>query len=384
MPDPSLRSESPYSNGIRKNSAGAGSRRLRILVYRIGQLGDTLVALPAFHAIRKLHPAAEITLLSDQAVGPKGIGAPQLLSNTGLVDHFVTYLVPRSGSFLLLRRFFDSLGLWWKLRKNKYDLAFYLAPSHRPPTSVRRDSLIFRSLGISRLFGFGITSSNPLPTNISEADFLLERLRADGVSVPALGQGDMSLRVLDEELAGYREWATTNKFPHDRIWVAIGAGSKMPSKQWPVERYAAVAKELFRRYRIVPIVVGSSDERGLGDHIIREVGSGLNACGDLNIKESLVALGKCLFYLGNDTGTMHLAACAKRPCIAVFSYRARKDSWFPYGVPHRVLRHDVHCKGCELVVCVEHANRCLTEISSDQVLAACDDLIQSLALIPKR
>src|SRR5271166_1912168 len=53
----------------------------RICIYRIGFIGDTVVALPAMHAIRTAYPRAHLTLLTSPTDG-KFPGANELLSNS--------------------------------------------------------------------------------------------------------------------------------------------------------------------------------------------------------------------------------------------------------------------------------------------------------------
>ena len=90
------------------------------------------------------------------------------------------------------------------------------------------------------------------------------------------------------------------------------------------------------------------------------------------MRAAAVALRGCALYLGNDTGTMHLAASAGAPCVAVFSARDWPGAWYPYGVPQRIFRTAPECEGCYLEVCVDRGNACLIAISVEEVLAGCE------------
>ena len=74
----------------------------RILVFRIGQLGDTIVALPAMWLVRKHFPNAHITLLCDRHPGRSYVMASDLLRGSGIFDDYLSY--PASGSGDLLQR----------------------------------------------------------------------------------------------------------------------------------------------------------------------------------------------------------------------------------------------------------------------------------------
>ena len=87
-------------------------------------------------------------------------------------------------------------------------------------------------------------------------------------------------------------------------------------------------------------------------------GSGYNAAGALGIRSSLAAMKHCELFIGNDTGTMHMAAAVGLPCVAIFSSRERPGLWYPPGEGHRVFRSAIECEGCGLVECLELGNEC--------------------------
>ena len=100
-------------------------------------------------------------------------------------------------------------------------------------------------------------------------------------------------------------------------------------------------------------------------------GRGFNAAGGLGLRGAAAALQRCKMYLGNDTGTMHLAAAAGVPCVTIFSSREWPGMWFPYGVPQKNFRSQIECEGCGLEVCVEKQNECLNRTTVPEVSAAC-------------
>jgi ADP-heptose:LPS heptosyltransferase len=92
------------------------------------------------------------------------------------------------------------------------------------------------------------------------------------------------------------------------------------------------------------------------------------------VRESAALMESARFYLGNDTGVMHLAAAVGLCCVAVFSARNWPGIWEPYGKGHRMLRFDVPCSGCHLTVCDKDLH-CLREITVEQVYQACVEVI---------
>src|SRR2546426_5893198 len=65
----------------------------RMLVFRMGQLGDMMVSLPAMWAIRRQWPDASLTLLCDVHPGRNYVLGSELFRGAGLFDNFEHYEV---------------------------------------------------------------------------------------------------------------------------------------------------------------------------------------------------------------------------------------------------------------------------------------------------
>ncbi|HSP44835.1 MAG TPA: asparagine synthase (glutamine-hydrolyzing) [Chthoniobacterales bacterium] len=357
----------------------------RIVVYRIGQLGDTIVALPAMWAIRENFPGAKLTLLCDQHPHTNYILASGLLRDAGIFDDFMAYPVGEPGSGATGR----ATELLKKLRERKFDTVVYLAPSARSPARVRRDKWFFRAAGIRTLIGmngfpkFEARASNrPLDAVPRESELLLLRLRESGLRVSL--QHPRSELGLDEKNQNEVDaWvAAQSQHDGDRRWIAVGPGSKMPAKQWPLENYDAVVRDLIGAFDVWPIVFGGPEDREIGDGLIERWGRGYNAAGPLGVRAAAAALRRCRLYLGNDTGTMHLAAAAGVRCVAIFSSRERPGLWYPAGTGNRVFRSEIDCEGCDLKVCVTRNIECLRRIAPQTVFTACAELLAAPATPP--
>ena len=145
----------------------------------------------------------------------------------------------------------------------------------------------------------------------------------------------------------------------------------MPAKRWPIERFEQVVARLIEETDAWPVVFGGKEDAEVGRRLLEAWGRGYNACGALSLRGAATALKRCLVYVGNDTGTMHLAASAKTPCVAVFSARHPLGTWSPYGEGHRVFRTQIECEGCSLVTCTDKANECLKRIDTKTISEAC-------------
>ena len=351
----------------------------RLLVFRFGQLGDTLAALPALWALRRRFPEAHIALLSEVPSDGTHLPPEAVLPKKGLLDDFLRYQGGVSWN-----RTLDYAGRLWRLRWQHFDTLAYLVPSARTPRQRQRDAVFFRLAGIRQQLGFNGFPVDASPRGVDglpvpvehEADALLRRLAADGIDVPRAGQGCMDLCITDEERARVRQWWQSHPEGPvaNRRWVAICPGTKWPSKQWPAERYLALGRKLWQEQGLLPVVLGGKEDREIGNNLLAGWGAGRCAAGELSVRESAALLAHAAFYVGNDTGTMHLAAAVGTPCVGVFSAQDWPNRWHPYGDGHRVLRVPVSCSGCKSPVCAREL-QCLTQIQVEDVYAACVETV---------
>ena len=114
-----------------------------ILIFRIGSLGDTLVALPAFHLIRQQYPTSRIVLLTNTPMKGMVKVAPshQILIGSGLVDDYIEYPHKTAG----IR---DLVKLVRTIRELQPSATFYLVP---PGTESSACGMLFSLL--RRAFG---------------------------------------------------------------------------------------------------------------------------------------------------------------------------------------------------------------------------------------
>lgn len=343
---------------------------MKILVHRIGQLGDALVSVPAVRAVHSLYPEAQWVLLTDQKTDAESVSVDKVFEGCGLFDKVIHYR-SKEGS---LKGLINLAKTWFLLRRTHYDALVYLGPSQRTRFQAFRDRILLRSLGIKSAWGLSRskrvqTKVRPLPTLQPEALFLVERLARDGLKI-RMDELRFDLGIGDDEYAATRAKLGT-AWPADGVRVfAVCPFTAMPAKKWPSSRYVEVFRLLHKKHGLRPLFLGSKADGLEAEDLINAVGVGYNLTG-LSIRESAAAMHRCDFYLGNDTGTMHLASAEGLACVAIFSARTHPGLWEPSGPGHQVLRVTVPCEGCELTRCVEHGMLCLDLISVDAVYEAC-------------
>jgi ADP-heptose:LPS heptosyltransferase len=258
----------------------------RILVIRLGALGDFVQSFGPFSAIRAHHPEARITLLTTAPFVDLARRAPWF-------DEVVVDARPRWWNPLGIIRLRSRLrgydfvyDLQTSVRSSRY---FILAG--RPPWS-----------GIAR--GASHPHDNPLRDLMHTRERQREQLEAAGIFFNA--DPDLSWLPPGPDL------------PLPFALLVPGAAPHRPKKRWPVEHYGELATILAAR-GLTPVVIGTSAEMPLAAAIAKVCPQALDLTGKTDIADLYGIASRATLAIGNDTGPMHLAAASGCPCAVLFS-----------------------------------------------------------------
>ena len=338
----------------------------RVVVYRFGSLGDTLVALPAFHLVRRAFPEARITLLTNIPVHAKAAPMEAVLGAGKFYDNVLQYPVS-------LRNFDGLIRLRKQLKEGAYDCLVYLAsPKGGVITSVR-DYLFFRSCGIAKVFGVPFSRSTlqslPIPgTNLytSRTSRALEALEPIG-KIDVRDPGAWDLRLTEAEVTEAEKLLARSGIL--KPFLAVSAGTKMPAKDWEEHNWVELMKRLSSEFPDLPLVlVGVNEERERSERLMEYwTGPKANLCGQSAPRVTAEVLSRAAAMVCHDSGPMHLAATMGVPCVAIFSARAKPGEWFPRGDNHVVIYHKTPCWDCGLEECIDKKKVCLLSITVEEV-----------------
>jgi heptosyltransferase-3 len=341
-----------------------------ILIFRIGHLGDTVVALPALWAIRRRYPDARISLLTNvDQKNPNYISPADVLPPAGLIDKVLVYPTNLPGR----SKAAAYIELALAIRREQFDGAFYLMPRVRTKEQIDRDRVFFRMAGVKKLIGYEfllrekleLPISTPAPFVERESDFLLRLLDDAGIN-PNVIETDLILS--DEEISAADRWLDQNgPVVDEQTIVAVAPGSKLASKMWPEARFIDVLSRLIERFDCHPIIFGGPEDHSRGERMITTIGRGANSAGKLSVRESAALLRRCGLYLGNDTGTMHLASAVGLPCVAIFSTTDWVGRWAPFGDHNRLFR------GSDDI----SMNNSTEQVEADEVFEACVEVLSN-------
>ncbi|HET8611725.1 MAG TPA: glycosyltransferase family 9 protein, partial [Sphingomonas sp.] len=304
-----------------------------ILIYRLGSLGDTIVALPCFRRIARSFPDAPRLVLTNVPVSSKAAPLEIILRPGGLIDGVIDYPIG-------LR----SIGALWRLRKairaTGADTLVYLAAA-RGLSRVRRDRLFFRLCGIRTIIGAPDTPDlhdnriDPATGDQEpEAERLARTLAALGpIDLDDPAQWDPALTD-EEKTAADEALRPLEGMP----FLAINMGGKVAVKDWGDDNWSALLERIAPDFPGMALVaVGAAEDAERSAAVMTAwPGRTLNLCGALKPRESAAALARARLFVGHDSGPLHLAAATGTPTLGLFGDYNRPRKWHPYGKGHRV------------------------------------------------
>jgi ADP-heptose:LPS heptosyltransferase len=359
---------------------------MRVLVYQIGQLGDTIVSVPSLRAVRHYFgEKALIHLVHD--VTHRLVNSEMVLDGSGLIDEFIPYSPEKE----LGKRLRTVAKLWRRLRREHFDAVVSILPSDRPRWALRRDRLFFRACGISRLIGFRpyakpeirprSASGRPALTP-NEAVFRLRRLFSEGLGDANDDHFGMPLLSVSRDRQDVVDgWLERRRNYQNRPLVALCPGCKKPGNAWPPERFLEIARRLLSLDLFELVILGGPAERGLADFLTAGLeGQAIHAAGCFSVPESAALLSRCGLSIGLDTGTTHLAAAVGVPCVVLQSANSFPGQWNPLGENHSVVRADVPCEGCLQQECPVDGHPCMRNLTVGVAWDAVEAAIAKLGI----
>ena len=358
---------------------------LKILIFHIGSVGDTVVTIPALKILKEKYcDGAEFWLLTNESK-PGVVSSDSLLLELSLIDKVISYR-PFSGlgSMIAIFRF---VGL---LRTLKFDFVISLLPSERTCLQNFRDFLLFYISGINNIIGFKCLSNKTLypdkvdgllPSVHHEALCRINRLNALNVCTSGERIDQKFLfppRVAIDRSANFL--INARLYP-ERALIAIFPGAKQASNLWPLLYFQNLGERLLSTKKYELIIVGGASENSIAEHLISKWKGGINACGKFSIIESAALLGMADLVVGLDTGTTHLASAQGVSCIALYGGRDHPGRFDPIGSKNvRIIKNRVECEGCKTSgsdPCPIPFHPCMTGISVDTVFFNIVDILDN-------
>ncbi|MAI49464.1 MAG: ADP-heptose--LPS heptosyltransferase [Rhodospirillaceae bacterium] len=288
--------------------------RDRLLVVKLGALGDFVLATGPFAAIRAAHPNEEIVLLTTAPFA-------DFARASGYFDEVWIDERPSRVALLAIQR------LRQRLRSGRFYRVYDLQ------TSSRSSWYFWLMGGFMRpqWSGIAVGCSHPHANRNRNSMHTIER-QAEQLSMAGIAETpfpDLS-------------WATSDISRFDlpaRFAIMIpGGAAHRPAKRWPPEGYRALGENWLEQ-GVTPVIVCGPDETDLAAEIAdgREM---VNLAGETSFADIAELSCRAAGAVGNDTGPMHIAAICNCPSVVLFSDESDPSITAPRGPDVQVLRRE--------------------------------------------
>ena len=329
---------------------------MRILIVKLGSIGDIVHTLPALAAMRRALPNSEISWVVERRTS-------EILKDNPLLDRLIvvdTKALRRglmSGETLRAPR--QQLRL---LRASAFDLALDFQ-------GLLKSALAARLSRAERVYGF---ARDALREPASR--FLVHQTVAvpNGLHVirKNLTLVQSALTIAVPEDPSHFEFPIAIDSKHEieaeesargtnNNYAILNPGGGWPTKLWSADKFGALADQLWTRFRMQSLVTYGPGEAGLAEQALAasSLGSARAVC--LSLKGFVALAKKAQIYVGGDTGPTHLAIAARTPVVGLFG----PTEWWRNGSPYPddicIDRTDIDCRenchrrACSKWICMD-------------------------------
>jgi lipopolysaccharide heptosyltransferase II len=343
------------------------SRVERVLVVRLRSIGDTVLATPSLHALRRFLPRARIDVLLEDWVAP-------LLEGSDDVDRVLTVRRKSQSSRLRVAR---------QLRSEGYDVAYNL---HGGSTAA----LLMRASGARHRVGYADYAYASLHNHAAppsaelwgrekthSAEQQLALLGWTGVPVTDRPASRLPVTHVAAEVVEQRLKDEVKLSP-GQPFAFIHPSAAFDTKTWAAENFARVVEHLAAR-GLPTVAVAAPGEEQVVDEVRAHSRVPLAGFTNLGLPELTALAARSTIFVGNDSGVAHVAAAVRVPQVVVFG-SSNVAHWRPWtAAPAEVVREEMHCAPCPGYTCAEFgAPECIRRVPAARVIAAVERVLKAV------
>jgi heptosyltransferase-1 len=336
---------------------------MKILIVKLGSIGDIIHTLPSLAAIRMAMPVADVSWVVEKR-------SAEILRGNKLIDRLIEVDTRslRSGKVVaeILPRFREQFR---SLRRSRFDIAIDFQ-------GLLKSAAIAKLSGAKKRYGFARgalrePASRIFLNNGVEIDGQVNiirknlKLAAEALKIP-VPDGNFEFPVFTDQ---------SHVAEADRIiaetggeYAILNPAAGWVTKMWRAADFGRLADQLWEKQSLRSIVAVGPGESELGAEVLNASRSGRTSIAQPSLKGYFELVKRARVYVGGDTGPMHLAVAAGTPVVGIFG----PTEWWRNGSPIPedicVERTDIGCRvDCHRRTC---SNWICMDISVETVAAA--------------
>ncbi len=290
----------------------------RILIVRLGSLGDVIHAIPAAAALRARFPKAHI----DWMVDPRYV---ELLDLVECLDRRIA-VDPRQSVGTS-----SVLGTVTELRRVGYDAVIDLQ-------GLLKSAVLARLAGGRRTIGFPRrhlreSLARLFYTDAPDPGVATHVIAKNLALLAPLGVTDRRVHFPIRIPRTPVVESAISRFAPERF-VLINPGAAWPNKRWPADRFGAVAAVLERDLGMRSLVLWGPGEEALAASVVAASGGAAEAAPPTSIADIVGIARHAQLMISGDTGPLHIAGAVSTPIVALFgpTLPERNGPWSPADV----------------------------------------------------
>jgi heptosyltransferase-1 len=343
-----------------------------ILIVRLSARGDVMFATPIIRALRNRYPEAHLTWVVEPAASDVVLHHPEL-DEVVVWDRGEWKRLIRKGRFReVWRRLRDFRHT---LRARRYDLAIDMQGLLRSGAVTRLSGAPVR-VGLGSKEGSSILMTHRYPTGIEVAHMSGEpRLMADWLGL------DVTDFSLDLHLEPHLHRGAEEALAEAGVagpFILLVPFTTRPWKHWIESRWAELARDMHRDFRIPVVLVGGPADRDAADRVLAQAGGALvDLVGKTSLGEAVAVVSRASLVVGVDTALTHAAHAFVRPTICVFGPAGYIEPPTPVA---RMVRHWLACVPCHTLgkpVTCGNDYTCMKLITPREIMEHARELLQA-------
>ncbi|MBI5375013.1 MAG: glycosyltransferase family 9 protein [Candidatus Schekmanbacteria bacterium] len=352
------------------------SAKSRILIVRLGSLGDIIHTLPSLHAIRKAMPSSQIFWVVESR-------SSAILKDCPLINGIIEidtkkwrnkFIIPTQAIPTIL----EIISAIRELRNKKFDWAIDFQGLIKSGLitflSGAKDSVGFTkenlreplsSIFVKRHISPSANDRHVIQKNLALLSGLGIKPDADGfrLKLEDIGAESNKKNILSK----------FNMAEKGKTIAGIYPGAGWATKLWGAENYSSLANMINEKLGMKVAIIGGKGEEHLVESVARKISPAPLCITGTSIKELAIILNNLGIFIGGDTGPLHLADALGTPTVGIFGPSSPSRNG-PFWGTSRTVQADIPCKDCYKRSC-DHLT-CIRKISVELVFKAVEEVVK--------
>ena len=359
---------------------------LSFVVVRLDGLGDVVLTTPLFRELKRAFPNSSCTVIVQEAFRSLLATNPNIDEVIGLRPLTVAWLPARARNLLSVLWLFGR-----RLRGRHFDVAI----SPRWDVDDQLATFLCTLVEARARVGYSEAASPAKQRHNRGFDAAFDTSLAGGPIqhevlrnleiVKAMG-GSIEDTELQITLTQHdRDFASKllSNVPRTSTVIAVGIGGRSASRRWPLENYAHTLAQLWREHRMQPAIICSEGEWEDACKLASLLCCEPIIVSGIPLRKVCALLQQCDLFIGNDSGTAHLAGAMNCKTVVISRHPGRGDPnhanspirFAPYCDRVRVLQPAAGLDACE-TACLSAEPHCINAVSVEEAVAAAHKMLR--------